>query len=193
MKRAEIIKPREITSDRPLCVFGIMDNPKGQTIADEMRPWLKQYYQLIEVWHDGSQFELPALQEARKLSLSTHSSVLYIHSRGAVNEWGTTIPTRRLWRHEFGSQWRKYFDICKRSTPTVVCPFVDYDRETRYNGFVANYAAWERCNLYPSMDRMVYERLWCKDTETRVMGTIFDGNADINKIRKFLLLNYGQN
>lgn len=193
MKRAEIIKPREITSDRPICVFGIMDTPKGQTIADEMRPWLKQHYQLIEVWHDGSQFELPALQEAKRLSLQFNVPVLYIHTRGAVNEWRTTIPTRKMWAYEFGVQWRKYFDIARSSMPTVVCPFTDYDRETRYNGFVANPLAWRVANLYPSMDRMVYERLWCKEPSVRVLGTLIDGNADIKTIRKFLLLNYGQN
>lgn len=179
-----------IEEKRPICVFGIMDNPNGQTIADEMNRWLKRYYNVVEVWHDGSRFELPALEMAQRVCLEHNEPVLYIHTRGAVNMWKTTIPTRRMWEWEFGRQWRKYYDVCNRPEPVVACPFVDYDRETRYNGFFANPAAWSRIKLEPTTDRMVYERLWKNDKQTRVIGMLIDGCAPIDVIRDYLALNY---
>ena len=190
MKRAEIKDFTDLTGQRPLCVLGILNNPNGQAIAQEMRAWLEPVYGLCEVWHDGSQFELPALTRAKQLSLQLNVPVLYLHTRGAVNTWRTTIPTRKMWAYEFGVQWRKYFDIARCNEACVVCPFTDYDKETRYNGFVANPLAWRVANLVPSTDRMYYERLWCKEPSVRVLGTLIDGCADIKTIRKYLYTNY---
>lgn len=166
-----------------------MDNENGRKIAHEMLPWLDAVYDVHPVYHDGSKFELPAMEEAKRLSKLYHLPVLYIHTRGAVNVWRTTIPTRRMWMEEFGEQWRKYFAICETEKPRVACPFCDSDGETRYNGFVANTAAWEMVSLAPSADRMVYESLWKgKDV---VVGTIIHSiDNDIHKIRKYLYRNY---
>lgn len=176
---------------KPLCVFGIMDNERGQQIAREMREWLAPVYELHEVVHDGTLFELPAMREAQRLSSESGEPVLYIHTRGAVNTYPTTLPTRRMWREEFGRQWRKYFILAQVADPVVLCPFADYDKETRYNGFVANTAAWEQLDLQPTKDRMIYERLWCK-TDTPVIGLlIYRQDRAIHDIRKYLYTNYG--
>ena len=181
----------ENLQDKPICVFGIMDNPNGQAIAKEMRAWLAPVYDLHEVVHDGKQFELPALKEAQRLSIESGRPVLYIHTRGACNVWKTTIPTRNMWKEEFGRQWRKYFLIADiTETPLVVCPFRDYDKETRYNGFVANAAAWAQLDLQPSADRMVYERLWCKH-DTAVIGLLINREDwAIKDIRQYLYRNH---
>lgn len=178
---------------KPICVFGIMTTEKGLRIADEMRKWLCEVYDVREVVHDGSLYELPALLEAQRISRETGEPVLYIHTRGAVNEYNTTVPTRRMWREEFGRQWKKYFTIASANTPMVVCPFVDFDRETRYNGFVANTAAWDMLDLKPTTDRMDYERLWAGKKECTVLGLlVYREDWAIKDIRKYLYKNYGE-
>lgn len=178
--------------DKPICVLGVLDTPKGNQIAREMMTWLKPVYDLHIVGHDGSQFEYPALKVARELSITNDVPVLYLHTRGAVNTYPTTIPTRRCWRDEFGNKWEKYFTLADTDKPRVVCPFVDYDRETRYNGFVANKAAWQLIDLKPNRDRFVFERLWV-DTDCEVVGTIVQSDKrDIKKIRRYLAVNYGR-
>lgn len=178
---------------KPICVFGIMNTPKGLKIADEMRSWLAPVFDLHEVEHDGSLFELPALLEAQRLSCETLQPVLYIHTRGAVNEYIYTVPTRRMWAEEFGRQGDKYFAIAAGVyTPRVVCPFVDYDRETRYNGFVANTAAWNLLDLKPTKDRFDYERLWINEPTCEVLGLLINRkDRAIKEIRSYLLRNYG--
>ena len=176
---------------RPICVFGIMDNDKGRMIADEMRKWLRDVYDVREVLHDGSLFEYPALKLAHDLSIEYDEPVLYIHTRGAVNTYPYTIPTRRCWADQFGKQWKKYFTIAKTDVPRVVCPFVDYDRETRYNGFVANTAAWRLIDLKPSKDRFDFERLWIDKPDCEVLGLLVHSDEwAIKEIRKYLLTNY---
>lgn len=175
---------------KPLCVLGVMNNYNGTKIAIEMLDWLLKYYDVVQVVHDGKQFELPALQEAKRLSKSWNEPVLYIHTRGAVNVWKTTAPTHRMWKAEFGEQWRKYQLIASADEPVVVCPFVDKDRETRYNGFVANPKAWDMIELAPAADRMVFERLWAK-TDCKVIGMLIHSEKnDIERVRKYLYTNY---
>lgn len=175
--------------NKPLCVLGTMNNEKGLRIAAELRAWLCPVYDVHEVMHDGSAFELPALKRAQELSIQTREPVLYIHTRGAVNTYPTTIPTRKMWREEFGVQWQKYFTLARTDTPLVVCPFVDDDGETRYNGFVANTAAWELIDLKPSADRMIYERLW-RGRGCVVGLLIHSPHNDIKKVRQYLYNNY---
>ena len=179
---------------KPICVFGIMNTPKGLKIAEEMRSWLAPVYDLHEVEHDGSLFELPALLEAQRLSRETLRPVLYIHTRGAVNEYIYTVPTRRMWKEEFGRQGDKYFAIAdKICGAAVVCPFVDYDRETRYNGFVANTQAWNLLDLKPTKDRFDYERLWINEPTCEVLGLLINrSDRAIKDIRQYLLRNYSQ-
>lgn len=180
--RAEILKP--------LCVFGVLDTDKGHEIAAEMLTWLRMVYDVTIIEHDGSRFEYPALRCAQALSMQTGRPVLYIHTRGAVNVWRTTIPTRRMWRKEFGKLWQKYFKAVEGDAPAVACPFADSDGETRYNGFVANAAAWGMLELKECADRMIYERLW--QGRGVVKGLLIDTGKEnrIKDIRKYLYDNF---
>lgn len=178
---------------KPICVFGILDTTTGREIAREMLAWLHLYYDVRQVRHDGTQFEYPALALAKQLSEETGEPVLYIHTRGAVNTYPTTKPCRRCWREEFGTQWAKYFALARTEKPMVLCPFVDYDKETRYNGFVANAAAWRAIDLQPSRDRFDFERLWIKKDDVQVLGLLIHSDKhDIKKIRAYLLKNYSE-
>lgn len=174
----------------PLCVFGAMDNERGKEIAAEMLEWLQPVYDLHIIHHDGTEFEYPALNYMQQLSIKTGRPILYLHTRGAVNTWNTTVPTRRMWRHEFGEVWQKYFLMANTYKPRVICPFVDYDRETRYNGFVANTAAMQAIRMKRIADRMWYERMW-RNVNTEIIGTLINGNADIKQVRSYLYLHYG--
>lgn len=180
----------EGTNTRPLCVLGILDTPKGNEIAERMLEWLEPVYEVIQVRHDGSKFELPALREAQLHSIERKAPVLYIHTRGAVNTWPTTQPTHDMWREQFGNQWRKYFTIADDSRATVAAPFIDANGITRYNGFVANTAAWALLDLKETNERHDYEHLW-KASEVRMIGTLIQRDGvDIKHIRRYLKRNY---
>lgn len=179
-----------MTNEKPICVLGTLYNEKGEKIAKAMRAWLDPIYDVNEILHDGSEFEFPALYWARKRALETGRPVLYLHTRGAVNVWRTTAPTHAMWREEFGVQWRKYQQLVDDPRPTIACPFADANGEHRYNGFVANAAAWALADLQPSDDRMVYEHIW-RGKDVRLIGTLIQSDVnDVKKIRKYLYRNY---
>lgn len=179
-------------SMKPHCVLGILDTPKGNAIAERMLDWLLPVYEVEQVRHDGTQFEYPAIKAARDWSVLNDEPVLYIHTRGAVNTYPTTQPTHRMWQEQFGKQWRKYFTLTQTNSPLVLAPFVDKDRETRYNGFVANASAWRLLDIQPSTDRFVYERLWAGHDECPVIGLLVHSQENnIKRIRQYLQRNYG--
>lgn len=175
---------------RPLCVLGVLDTERGWDIYEAMMKWIVPVYDVMTVKHDGTQFELPALKQAQWLACLYRIPVLYLHTRGAVNVWRTTAPTHKMWCEEFGVQWRKYQQLVDDPRPTIACPFADARGEHRYNGFIANAAAWELADLQPSDDRMVYEHLW-QDKDVRLIGTLIQSDVnDVKKIRKYLYRNY---
>lgn len=176
---------------KPLCVFGVMKTIQGLKIADEMMTWLNPVYDMHVVKHDGLLFELPALRYMQHLCIKQNRPCLYIHNRGAVNTWKTTLPTRRMWEAEFGQHWRKYFDIVSGSdVPMVACPFADDGGITRYNGFVANPAAMAAVKIEQSDDRMTFERLF-QHTSVQVIGTLVSSErTDIENIRNYLYTHY---
>ena len=179
-----------ILDGRPICVLGILDTKKGVEIANAMERWLCRVYDVHEVLHDGTQFELPALKRAKEIACFYRVPVLYLHTRGAVNVWRTTAPTHKMWCEEFGVQWRKYQQLVDDPRPTIACPFVDAYGEHRYNGFVANAAAWDMADLQPSDDRMVYEHIW-RGKDVRLIGTLIQSDDnDVKKIRQYLYRNY---
>lgn len=175
---------------KPICVLGVLGNERGNAIMADMLKWLLPIYKMHICVHDGTQFELPALKYAQKVAADTHAPVLYLHTRGAVNVWRTTQPTHNMWREEFGVQWRKYQQLVDDPRPTIACPFADAKGVHRYNGFVANAAAWALADLRPSDDRMVYEHLW-RGQDVRLIGTLIQSDVnDVKKIRKYLYCNY---
>lgn len=179
-----------MTNKKPICVLGVLGTPKGNEIMREMLKWLLPIYNIRECVHDGTRFELPALIYARDIACATGQPVLYLHTRGAVNTWRTTAPTHKMWCEEFGVQWRKYQQLVDDPRPTIACPFADANGEHRYNGFVANAAAWALADLQPSDDRMVYEHIW-RGKDVRLIGTLIQSDVnDVKKIRQYLYRNY---
>lgn len=180
-----------ILDGRPICVLGILDTKKGVDIANAMERWLCRVYDVHELLHDGTQFELPALKEAQRISMETGQPVLYLHTRGAVNTYWTTEKTHKMWCEEFGVQWHKYQYMVEGEQPRVACPFVDWDTRTRYNGFIANAAAWSLVDLHPVEDRHEYEDIWGSTKGVNVMGTLLHFEAGgLQEIHDYLRRNY---
>ena len=160
---------------RPLCVLGAVENERGREIADEMMRWLVWHYDLHVVWHDGTLYEQPALRYAQQLSLLTRQPVLYLHTKGAYNKPELSRQIRRMWRKEFGAMPNRYFRAVSGDIPAVACPLTGADRMTRYDGFVANPAAWYAIPLIvPSADRMTFEKLWQNYPDVRIYGLVND-------------------
>lgn len=159
-------------SNNPYCVFGVADTEKGRVIEKEMRAWLEPKYNLIEIWHDGSQYEYPAMKYMQDLCIKTGKPCLYVHTRGAFNvHKTTTLRTRKMWKHEYGVNRDKYFKLVNCEQPTCACPFTGTNKYTWYNGFVVNAAAMKSIpTLCPSKDRMDFERIF-KGSDVNVIGT----------------------
>ena len=179
--------------NKPLCIFGIMNNREGLTIANEMLSWLKPAYNVYEITHDGTEFEYPALHRMQLIceDLEPETPVLYIHTRGAVNQYSTTVPSRKMWQQEFGHQGQKYIDIINTYTPTVATPFWTAYGETMYNGFMANAKAMQIIPpITKNTDRFYFEKLFNDNPYVRVIGTLFHKEADKEKIKDYLFRNY---
>ena len=153
----------DITPDstNPLCVFGVADTEAGRSIEKEMREWLEPNYHLIEVWHDGSLFEQPALRYMQDLVKETGKPCLYIHSKGAYRRPELSADIRQMWKHEFTVNRDLYFGLVNRPYAVVACPATGSDKTTWYNGFVANKRAMSEIPpIEPNTNRFVFERLF---------------------------------
>lgn len=190
------IKKYNMQSDCPYCVLGVADTEAGRCIEDEMRAWLEPRYRLIEIWHDGSLFEQPALRYMQDLCKETGEPCLYLHTRGAYNfHPSTTLRTRRMWRAQFGKERDKYFGLVNVPEPTAACPFTGSEKYTWYNGFVANAEAMRSIPaIEPSEDRMTFERIF-RGSEVNVIGVFLnvpdkDNLESLNAARAYLKANY---
>lgn len=183
---------RFVNIEKPLCVFGVVDNERGREIAKEMLQWLIPNYNLHVVLHDGTEFEFPALHYMQSLCAQLNQPCLYIHSRGAFNKWKTTVPTRKMWKHEFVDLQENYFRLVDTEEPTAACPFTGSGKHTFYNGFVVNAAAMATIpELKPSEDRMVYECIF-GGSDVKVYGTILNNveRGNLSDARQYLYRNY---
>lgn len=176
-----------------LCVFGWVDNDRGNEIANRMLEWLRRSdYCIHAVHHNGMLYEWPALHYMQELCKNTGESCLYIHTRGAYNRWKTTQPTHKMWQHEFGELQDNYFQLVNQEQPAVACPFTGAGKHTFYNGFVANAAAMAAIpELQPQEDRMKFEYIF-KDSDVRMYGTVFNNleYETLNAARQYLYKNY---
>lgn len=158
-----------------ICVIGVLDNPEGHRIKDEMIEWLQENYLIFEVLHDGSKFEYTALKEAQKIALENKCSVLYLHTKGAFNKNKGQEDIRNMWKYEFKAP-ELYFNQINCDEPTIIAPFIGDDAQTWYNGFVANYSAWKILgDIEETNNRYYYEFLFRKvKNKVRFIGNIKD-------------------
>lgn len=170
-------------SKNPFCVFGIAETEAGIAIEKEMREWLEPNYHLIEIWHDGSLFEQPALRYMQDLVKRTGKPCLYIHSKGAFRRPELSADIRQMWKHEFTTRRDLYFALVDRPYGVVSCPTTGNDKTTWYNGFVANALAMSEIPLIePNANRYVFERLFIGKTP-QVIGLM---RNDLHRSEKFI-------
>lgn len=187
----EVIK-HNIKSKKPYCILGVVNNEAGREIEKEMLRWLLKSYRVIEIIHDGSQYEYPALSFMQEHCIETMQPCLYIHTRGAFHRWNTTKPTHRMWEYEFGKCSKKYFSAVDTIEATVACPFSGVENHTWYNGFVANAKAMDVIGeLLQPTDRMYYEHIF-KDKDVQVIGMLINSKKDngLKDARRYLLEHY---
>lgn len=157
---------------KPLCVFGIVNNENGLKIAQEMLQWLDPIYEVHKNYHDGSQFEYPALKYLQELCINTKRPCLYIHTKGAFNRPELSQMVRDMWKKEFSENYNIYFKLVDRPYAVVACPFTGSDKTTWYNGFVTNWQAMkEHPIINPNKNRMKFERLFI-GSDTQVIGVV---------------------
>lgn len=170
-------------STNPYCVFGVADTEDGRKIEQEMKEWLLPNYNLIEIWHDGSQFEYPALKYMQELVLQTGLPCLYVHTKGAYNRTQMSKEIRNMWKYEFTVKKDLYFGLVDRPYAVVACPTVGSDKTTWYNGFVVNEKAMREIGtIKPSKNRYKFERLFI-GTKPQVIGVLRnDLNRDLSHI-----------
>lgn len=164
----------EINKDTslPYCVLGVVDNERGAEIEKEMRKWLEVRYRLIEVWHDGSLYEQPALRFMQDLCINLHVPCLYLHTKGAYNRPELSKIVRKMWAHEFSKNRDLYFQLVDRPYAVVACPTTGSDKTTWYNGFVTNWQAMaDHPLIEPNANRMKFERLFV-GSATQVIGVL---------------------
>lgn len=195
-KSKTLLKMRvQVYDDRPTCVFGAVDTPNGRAIADEMLAWITPVYNTHVIWHDGRMFEYHALRYAQELAMREDIPVLYLHTKGACNKPERSARIRKMWRDYF-SEWNRipiFAGIYSEKNPAVICPFTGPDRIHRYNGFVANAAAWKAIPLIqPNENRMVFEHLWRYAPEVEMVGTIYNDitSENLGKVHEYLRKNY---
>lgn len=182
-----------IKNTQPICVLGCIDTLTGHEIAGELLGWLKWYYTVFEVWHDGTQYEYPALHTAQAIAKATGLPVLYLHTKGACNHVARSRMIRKMWRKEFVLNLPRYVNAILGDAPAVACPFTGADRFTRYNGFIANAAAWAAIPpIEPNADRAVFEVLWRDTPEVHLHGIIYDDitSATLHKAHEYLKQNF---
>ena len=165
-----------ITSpDKPLCVFGILETARGLFIEERMMEWLTPCYNVIRVYQkpSGELFEYPALRLAQYLCTQSQNApyCLYLHTKGAANWQTLQAAVISNWKTEFTSNKKNYISQMMTDKPVVCCPFTGLEKQTWFNGFFANKAAWADLDIIkPNEDRYTFENLWRDYPNTKVYG-----------------------
>lgn len=166
--------------NKPICVFGILNNKIGREIENEMMEWLHDKYNVIRVYQEypGVLYEYPALRFAQYFIMNSekYDYCLYIHTKGAFMQNSCQPIIRKFWRDEFSTEKStKYIDVISNENAVVSCPFSGPNRETWYNAFFANKKAWKSLGtLTPSENRYVFEYMWRNFPDVKIIGIVAD-------------------
>lgn len=181
-------------SDLPLCVLGSqIGTNAGRQIKAELYGWLSKVFDVITVDADSTvKNEYPFIKKVIELSIESNKPVLYIHTKGACNviskafglnaKTEVTIPVdalpydsqiiaRRMWKHEFTTNYEKYLTVVSSNDPIVACPYTGGDKTTWQNAFVINPSAAKelRQSFHEDTNRYYYERMF-EHTNIKVVG-----------------------
>lgn len=160
---------------KPLCIFGVMNIPRGLDIEKEMLEWLTPSYNVLIVRHNGEKFEYPALKFMQDFVNSSNyrGPILYVHTKGAYYVRRDSQCVRNMWKYEFTTPERQklYLDAVNTQEPTLATPYQGILTEPRpgipneeypsivpwLNGWIANAEAVKLMQIVPSDNRYTYE------------------------------------
>ena len=177
----KIIHKTNNSTNKTLCVFGVLENKFGKKIEEEMLKWLLPNYDLYIVYqkYPGKLYEYPALKFAQYLiNKENITLLLYLHSKGAFypnRDKDIQKVIRELWKYEYsGNNIKKYINPILNNTADVTTMFVgNCCKTTWFNGFYISYRAFNIINLDKLLNtnRFKYEVLF-NNTNARVLGII---------------------
>lgn len=172
--------------NKPLCVLGAADCPRGIAIAEEMLEWIVPHFNVFVLKHDGSTFEYAALKFLQNLIISGtyNEPIFYLHTKGAYHVRRESEAVRRMWKAEFFNRQALYLRAVDRPEATLATPYSGIISETNRrfaeeemvyptyfpyeNGWCANAEAIRRMKVIPSSNRYWFEM--CMYDRTEVIG-----------------------
>jgi len=197
LQTIKIIHKTINSSNKTLCVFGVLNNNMGKIIEEEMLKWLIPNYNVYIVYqkYPGKLYEYPALKFAQYLINKINQTLLlYVHSKGAFYPKRRNIQkvVRLLWKYEFsGDNKKKYIFPILNNQTDVSTMFTGSFKTTWFNGF---YVSQRALNIIRNLDRKLkkrkkrhkYETLF-RGTKVRVLGII---KNNVNKKVHFYARKY---
>ena len=174
----KIVHKTNNSEDKPLCIFGVLENNNGLKIEEEMLKWLIPEYNVYIVYqkYPGKLFEYPALRFAQWIIKKKNKTfLLYLHSKGAFHpkrSKNIQMIVRKLWKHEYsGNNKNKYINSILINKTDVSTMFSYYRKKTWFNGFFVSQKAFDLIGKVKIKKRMYYEIMFGK-TKARVLGIL---------------------
>ena len=178
------VKHETSSTNKPLCVLGVLLTDKGIEIREEILIMLRGKFDIytVEQQAPGVLFEYPALLYVRKLTQDTGKPCLYLHTKGAANPNYAQPLVRKMWYDELIGKHEKYLEAVNTNIPTVACPYCSPDGVTWFNGFVANRLAMEYANVVKNDDRYYFEAMFSSKNcdGVTVKGIVMDNIRKYN-------------
>lgn len=173
------------TSNKIICIFGVLANKNGIKIEKEMLNWLLPEYNIYCVYqkYPGHLYEYPDLRFAQWLLQTFNKTILlYLHTKGAFNINIYQIYIRKLWKNEFKHPKNKiYIQSILTNKTDISLPFRK-DRTTWFNGMFISKRAFDLIPQIPlSTNRYFYEGGLFNGINIRIKG-IIDDNQSADKI-----------
>ena len=174
----KIVHKTNNSEDKPLCIFGVLENNNGLKIEEEMLKWLIPEYNVYIVYQKkpGKFFEYPALRFAQWIIKKKNKTfLLYLHSKGASHpnrSKNIQMIVRKLWKHEYsGDNKNKYINAILTNKTDVATMFSYRRKKTWFNGFFVSQKAFDLIGKVKIKKRMYYEIMFGK-TKARVLGIL---------------------
>ena len=174
----KIIHKTNNSEDKPLCVFGVLENKYGLKIEEEILKWLLADYNVYIVYqkYPGKLFEYPALRFAQWIIKKKNETfLLYLHSKGAAHpnrSENIQMIVRKLWKHEYsGDNKNKYINAILTNKTDVATMFSYRKKTTWFNGFFVSQRAFDLVGKIKIKKRIYYEMMFWK-TKARVLGIL---------------------
>lgn len=179
---------------KPYCVFGSMQTERGKKIEELTLRWLRPYYDVYVVKHDGRDFEYTAIKFMHDFIGRKNASCLYLHTKGACNQRECAIRVRRMWRYEFTERQKEYLKAIEGDGAIVATPYTGKEKVTWFNGWFANAEAIRTMNLIKTRNRFWYEYELFKDAEVKGMrlGNIVDTDNKLQTMHADLIKYFGK-